>query len=346
MHHRPEKNVLHVRATPEQIAMRMKLSVGDVQQLLSSAKQKMLAARVKRRTPYVDKTIYVNWNALCISAYMEAAKVLQLDAAEHFALRSLDRLLAEGWSPESGLKHVIAYSDKAAQARDVVGLLDDYAFTVIACIDAYEVTSDLSYYKFAERIAAKMIEYFNDESGGGFFDTSRQALHANLGALSARRKPLQDSPTPAGNPSAAIALLRLHAYSGEQRHRDIAEATLEAFAGIAGNFGIFGATYGIAVALYARPHTEIVVVGKDEAAAHLYRAALSPYSISKSVLRFDPDHVVAENLPSALAQTIPNLPAVKEKKSIAVLCSGFSCQPPVDNAQALRRELERQAKVA
>jgi uncharacterized protein YyaL (SSP411 family) len=346
MHHRPEKNVLHVRATPEQIAMRMKLNVSDVQQLFASAKQKMLAARVKRPTPYVDKTVYVNWNALCISAYLEASKVLELDAAEHFALRSLDRVLAEGWSPQSGLKHVIAYSDKAAQHRDVGGLLDDYAFTIIACIDAYEATSDLSYYKFADRIAAKMIEYFHDETGGGFFDTSRQALHANLGALSARRKPLQDSPTPAGNPAAAIALLRLHAYSGEQRHREVAESTLEAFAGIAGHFGVFGATYGIAVALYARPHSEIVIVGKDEAAAHLYRAALSPYSISKSVLRFDPDHVVAENLPPALAQTIPNLPAVKEKKTIAVLCSGFSCQPPVDNPQALRRELERQTKVA
>src|SRR3954471_9083699 len=112
MHHRPEKNVLHIRATPDQIAMRMKLNVSDVQQLFASAKQKMLAARVKRPTPYVDKTVYVNWNALCISAYLEASKVLELDAAEHFALRSLDRVLAEGWSPQSGLNHVIAYSDK------------------------------------------------------------------------------------------------------------------------------------------------------------------------------------------------------------------------------------------
>src|SRR5437660_4762215 len=77
MHHRPEKNVLHVRATPEQIAMRMKLSVSEVQLLLSSAKQKMLAARLRRPTPYVDKTVYVSWNALSIAAYLEAAKVLE-----------------------------------------------------------------------------------------------------------------------------------------------------------------------------------------------------------------------------------------------------------------------------
>jgi hypothetical protein len=337
MHHRPEKNVLHIRATPEQIATRMKLKPSEVENLLTSAKKKMLVARLQRPTPYIDKTVYVNWNALCISAYLAAAAALELPEAEHFALRSLDRLLSEGWSSESGLKHVIAYSDSAAQHRDVEGLLDDYAFMVSACLDAYEATTDLSYYRFAAQIADKMIENFYDETGGGFFDTSRQALHGNLGALSARRKPLQDSPTPAGNPAAAIALLRLHSYSGDTRHREKAESTLETFAGIAGHFGIFGATYGIAVNLYSRPHTEVVVIGKDETSRELYQMALSPYSIAKSVLTFDPDHVVEPNLPPALAQTIPNLPGTKMNKSFAVVCSGLACQPPVTNSKELKR---------
>ena len=79
----------------------------------------MYAARLKRPTPYVDKTVYVGWNALCVSAYLEAAKVLELEAARHFALRSLDRILAEGWRAEGGLLHVLAYSDAAAERRDV-----------------------------------------------------------------------------------------------------------------------------------------------------------------------------------------------------------------------------------
>ena len=346
MHHRPEKNVLHIRATPEQIATRMKLGVNEVQKLISSAQEKMLKARLTRPTPYVDKTIYVNWNALCISAYLEAAKVLDIAEVERFALRSLDRLLSEAWSAENGLKHVIAYSDNAPRHREVMGLLDDCAFTVIACLDAYEITTDLSYYRFAEKITAKLIEGFHDETGGGFFDASRQALHANLGALRARRKPLQDSPTPAGNPAAAIALLRLYAYSGDPKHRDIAESTLEAFAGIAGHFGIFGATYGIAVALYSRSHTQAVVVGKDESARELYRTALSPFSISRSTLRFDPDHVVEKNLPAVLAGTIPSLPALKQNKSFAILCSGFTCQAPIDSASVLQQHLRATERIA
>ncbi len=62
----------------------------------------MYAARLLRTTPYVDKTVYVSWNALCVSAYLKAASVLHLDEARRFALRSLDRILAEAWSADGG----------------------------------------------------------------------------------------------------------------------------------------------------------------------------------------------------------------------------------------------------
>src|SRR5437867_12982351 len=153
MHHNPAKNVLYVRASVEEISTRLNLPPARVQTLLNTAKEKMYAARLKRPTPYVDKTVYVGWNAMCVSAYLQAARALELDAAQHFALRSLDRLLAEGWSAENGLIHVVAYSDPTAQSRPIAGLLDDYAFTAMACLDAYETTSDLSYFNFARRIA-------------------------------------------------------------------------------------------------------------------------------------------------------------------------------------------------
>ncbi len=224
MHHNPAKNVLYVRATVEEIAKRSSLPLSQVENLLQLAKQKMYAARLQRPTPYVDKTVYTGWNALCVSAYLEAAKVLGLDAARHFALRSLDRILAEGWHADGALLHVLAYSDAGAERRDVAAVLDDYAFTVVACLDAYESTADLSYFNFARRIADAMIERFFDAVAGGFFDTAKAESGArSLGVLGTRRKPFQDSPTPAGNSVAAIALLRLHAYTNHQGYYDRAE---------------------------------------------------------------------------------------------------------------------------
>src|SRR6202034_4092247 len=102
MHHNPAKNVLYVGAPIDEIAQRMKLSKHRVQELIDSAKKKMYAARLQRPTPYIDKTVYVNWNSMCVSGYLEAAKVLNLPETRRFALRSLDRILAEAWHRAGG----------------------------------------------------------------------------------------------------------------------------------------------------------------------------------------------------------------------------------------------------
>ena len=343
MHHNPAKNVLYQRASVEEIAKRLTLSQEQIQTLLQSAKKKMYAARLKRPTPYVDKTVYSGWNALCISAYLEAAKVLEIEAAQHFALRSLDRILSEAWHAENGLLHVLAYSDANAERRQIPGVLDDYAFTTLACLDAYEATADLSYFNFAKRIADSMIERFFDPVSGGFFDTEKNLSDEKpLGVLGARRKPFQDSPTPAGNSVAAIALLRLHAYTNDAGLREKAEQTIELIAGLAGQYGLFAATYGIAAVHLSHPHTQIVIVGNDELASRLYRAAVVPFSAGKGVLKLIASTAVPKNLPPALAETIPNLPAVKQEETVAVVCSGFSCQPPISDPEELTRSLRPQ----
>jgi uncharacterized protein YyaL (SSP411 family) len=266
--------------------------------------------------------------------------------ARQFALRSLDRILAEAWDAERGLSHVIAYGDASAGKRFVRGLLDDYAYTAIACLDAYEITGDLSYFRFAQQIADQMISRFADPTSGGFFDTEPPfEERLKLGALAARRKPFQDAPTPAGNPCAAIALLRLHAYTNDARYREKAEDTLEVFAGAAEQFGIYAGTYGLAASWLARPQTQVIVVGEDNKAEALLTAASAPYAVNLSVVHLTDSEAVAANLPPALAETIPNLPALREKKSVAVICTNFSCQPPMEDPEALANAL-RQAILA
>jgi len=357
MHHNPEKNVLYVRAPVEEVSKRMGLTAEHTQSLLQSAKEKMYAARRQRPTPYIDKTMYAGWNALCISAYLEAARVLKLDSARQFALRSLDRILAGAWQPEAGLRHVVAYSeqacsdpaysDPAEEWRAVPGMLDDYAFTAVACLDAYEATADLSYFTFARRVADKMLDRMFDPVSGGFFDTASPADGEKpMGVLGARRKPFQDSPTPAGNSVAAIALLRLHTYTGQQRYRENAEQTLELLAGLAGKFGIFAATYGIAAVHFSQPHTRTVIVGDDEVSQQLYAIAASFFGLDNSILKLPANEAVAQNLPPSLAETIPHLTGVTKGKSAAVLCYGVSCQPPIFDPEQLRQSLARGLKAA
>jgi uncharacterized protein len=358
MHHNPAKNVLFVRASIDEIAKRMNRPAEEIIDLLASATKKMYAARLQRPTPYVDKTVYVGWNSLCISAYLEAAKVLDLTEARQFALRSLDRLLAEAWktpavggeadegdagksarATQAQLLHVVAYSDPKAEHREVSGMLDDYAFTALACLDAYEATADLSYFKSAQAIADAMVARSFDSTSGGFFDREPSAGE-KFGVLSMPRKPLQDSPTPAGNPMAAIALVRLHHYTGDAGYRDKAEQTLETFAGVAEQYGIFAATYGIAAVYFLESPVQVVVVAESqEKARDLYRAAIESFSYAKTILYLTPDQAVIENLPPALAATIPNLPQLGQGAPFAVLCSGMTCQPPIFKTEELQRKL-------
>jgi len=346
MHHNPAKNVLYVRASVEEIGRRLNLEPGRVRELLATAKKKMYAARLDRPTPYVDKTVYVGWNALCISAYLEAGKILELDEVRRFALRSLDRALSEGLRPD-GLLHVLAYSDPKAEHRPVRAMLDDYAFLAVACLDAYEASSDLSYFKFARRLTDAMVHRFFDPTSGGFFDTEKtKDGQKHLGTLATRRKPFQDSPTPAGNSVAAIALLRMHWYTNEQSYREKAEETLEVFAGMAEQFGIFGATYGIAGVCFTQPHAQVVVIGDDDNAKNLFRTANSSFAFNKAVIRLTPNEVVAQNLPSSLAETIPHLPGIREGGGKAIVCSGATCQPAVSTAEQLQQLLNASRRSA
>ncbi len=354
MHHNPAKNVLFVRAPVDEIARRMSLSPDRVEQLLASAKKKMYAARLQRPTPYVDKTVYAGWNSLCVSAYLQAARALGLDQARRFALKSLDRVLASAYKAPSAadpasLLHVVAYSDPNAQHRAVPGMLDDYAFTALACLDAYEITADLSYFKFAHSITDAMIARFFDATSGGFFDSEPAADGKNLGVLATRRKPLQDSPTPAGNPMATIALLRLHHLTGAAAYRDQAEQTLETFAGVAEQFGIFAATFGTAVVHLLESPVQVVVIAQEDdqaAADELQAQAVASFAFNQSVLRLNASQAVAENLPPALAETIPHLPALHGGKSFAVLCSGNTCQPPVFQPAELQAALRQATRIS
>ena len=343
MHHNPAKNVLYQRAPIEEIAARLGISRDRVAEILAAAKAKMYAARLKRPTPYIDKTLYVSWNALFISAYLAAGRALNLEEARRFALRSLDRILAEAWDPANGLRHVVRYSDSDG-VRDSQGFLDDYAATAIASLDAYEISSDLTYFRRAQEIVDLMIERFYDLSTGGFFDSPPG--NDSLGVLSTRRKPFQDAPTPAGNGMAAIALIRMYRYTEEKAYWDKAEQTLQLLAGVAGQYGLFAATYGIAAVYLSEPHIQVVVVGEDENAQELYGQALSSLKFGQTALRLSLNQATEANLPPSLARTIPQLPAIRERKSSAIVCSGFSCQPPVSKVSDLKELLDARKSVA
>ncbi|HEX6770845.1 MAG TPA: thioredoxin domain-containing protein, partial [Acidobacteriaceae bacterium] len=342
MHHNPAKNVMHVKRPVEALAKELRREPEEVARVLEYARVKLAEARIKRPTPYVDRTIYTGWNAMAISAYLQAHGVMpDLDTrlgTRDFAIRTLDRILREAWSEQEGLEHVVAYAGGESGPR-VPGVLDDYALMVHACLDAWEQTLEMRYYDAAVLLAARMQRDFYDATGGGFFDTATGS--DVTGALVARRKPLQDTPTPAGNPTAAAALLRLEELSGDTRLREIAEETLEAFAGIVEHFGLFAGSYGLALERLLATPQQIVIVGDDDEAARMESVAREGFAVNKMVLRVPRAVLESGSLPPVLRSTITQLPGLQNAESFAVVCQGTQCLPPVRGVAELQAALAR-----
>jgi uncharacterized protein len=327
MHHNPEKNVLWVASDIETISRELKITVADAGKLLAGAKVKMLAARrLRTPVPAIDTTIYVAWNAMFVSAYLESARVLERDDCRAFALKTLERILAEAWEESKGFLHRVG-------GPRLEGSLDDQIFGIAALLDAYEATLDRRFFDMAERAARLAVERYGDPEGGGFFDRAKDA--APMGGMEIRRKPLQDSPTPGANSVAVIVLDRLYGFTGEKLYRDWAEKTLEAFVGLVPQYGLFAATYGLAALLHARHSLQVVVLGAtgDPQAAALEKAANEVYRFGKSVLRVTPETLANASLAPALRETLPHLDRASAQ---ALVCVEMTCYPPVSDAPKLK----------
>jgi uncharacterized protein len=335
MHHNPAKNVLWIARGFSEIGQILERDPDSIAIIKRQAAKKMMEARLKRPTPFVDETMYLAWNAMFVSSYLEADRVLTDSphlGCKHFALKTLDRMLKEAWSESRGFAHRIG-------GPALEGSLDDQVFSVLALLDAYEATLEARYFTVAQKTLDLAISRYGDARNGGFFDRPCDA--APIGGLEVRRKPFQDSPTPGANSVAAIALIRMHASTGDERYRVFAQKTLEAFAGVAPQYGLFAATYGLAATLFARHPIQVLIPGNadDPVAQALEAAAHRVYRFGKSVLRVTPGVPLAA-LGGALKQTLPHLPA---DKPLAIVCSGHTCLPPTSDPGQLTTFLENGA---
>lgn len=332
MHHNPQKCVLHVGKDISTIAREQGRSEDEVRALVADAARKMYAARLERPTPFVDKTIYTGWNGMCISAYIAAGRALAMAEVTAFALKSLDRVLETAWK-QGALAHVVAYGDAVAPAAAVPGVLEDYAFLANAALDAWEATGEMRYFETAQSIANAMISRFYDREGeGAFFDIEHDP--SAIGVLGTRRKPLQDAPTPSGNSVAAQVLLRLSALTNEGEYAALAQATLEAFAGVVEHFGLYAASYGLALRMAVEGTVQVCVMGEGSLADDLALAAGARFLVNKRVVRLRS----LDALPPALAETLPHVQGAEQ--GVAIVCRGTRCLPPAHSVEALLAALE------
>ena len=289
-------------------------------------------ARARRRAPFVDTTLFASYNGQMISAYCAAFQAFGDETLLAFAKQSLDRFLEHGYRPGQHLAHALT-ADGADTG--VAALLEDYVCLTRGALDVYEMTGEARYVRAAEDLMRLAREKCWDMAGGGFFDRPKD--EQVIGALAQPQKPLQDAPVAGANSVAARVLDRLFYLTGQQEYRTYAEETLSTFAGSAAQYGMFAASFGVALAFHVEHPAQAVIVGSrsDPRAAALWRAALAAFRPGKIVLWIDPSSVERQHVPEPVRPIVQATPPASLPQ--AFICAGTTCAPPTNDPEQARK---------
>ena len=333
MHHDPSRNVLYVAATPGAIAKSLGWPEDRVVSSLGRGREQLKAARDRRIAPAVDRTVYASWNGMMASSALEAAMAFGREDVQAFALKGLDRIWRQLWTPDGGMWHALADGK-----RRVRGLLEDHVFVTEALLAAQTATGDPAWLRKAEEVMAYTLKHFWDPDDPGFTDLADDARGSAEPTLrEIRRRPLEDSPYAGANAVAALALQRLHALTGNDDYRLHHDEILVGFAGEASRYGaLFCGTYFLAAELWLHPRAEVVLLGDRQAEGlrRLAAAARETYAPGKTILIVDKEDAYVPDAVDEMRRT-PEARA----GPVAFVCQGTSCSPPTADPDRLRTRL-------
>ena len=189
--------------------------------------------RKKKEYPYVDKTVYTDWNAMMVSSYIKAGAILNNKEAINFAIKTVNFILENCYDKKVGLFH---YFDSKAHQN---GLLSDNMYFLNCLIDAYFATQNKKYLEKANEIAEFILKMFYDSEDYGFFD--RVLKEEDFGTLKYKEKQFLE------NCFSSMVFLRLHFITKNEAYKNAAEKTLLHFTGSYLNYGYFASMYATAV---------------------------------------------------------------------------------------------------
>jgi uncharacterized protein YyaL (SSP411 family) len=278
-----------------------------------------LPERRKMPAPFIDWTVYADWNARLAADFIEIADALDKPRYRDIGVRTLntlwERLVPEG---------EVAYHYLDEHGHHLQGLLGDQAALARAALDAYMHIGDATWLVRAEGLVQAAERNLADTEGGGFFDRpGDQEVH---GLLAQRQKPIFD------NAAMAEVDLLLYHLSGERRHLERAERTLSVFSHDFTRYGFMAAGYALAVGRAIHEPVVVHVVGAldDERTRALLQAAWRDYHPWRVVHPLDP----ARDQERLAALGYPT-----DRPPSAYICRERACLPPTTDAVQLRRSI-------
>ena len=308
--------ILNLSGTPD-------LDAALADATLADARAKLKTLRDTRIRPGRDDKILADWNGLMIAALARAATAFDepawLDAA-----RSTFAFVVAHMHEASRLRHVWC----AGAAQRHPALVEDYANLARGALALFEATGEDRFLEQARTWVSAADRHHWDPAGAGYFqsaDDTRDVI--------ARSKAIHDHAVPSGNGTMVEVLARLYFHTGEDAHRQRAEAVAQLFSGDNPQYllSVPGLLNSVELAQGA---VQLVIVGdrRDPATAALRRAAFNSASPLLVLSSREPDTALPATHPAFAKGLVDGKPA-------AYVCIGPTCSPPVTEPDELRRRL-------
>ncbi|HSB45574.1 MAG TPA: thioredoxin domain-containing protein [Nitrospira sp.] len=292
---------------------------------LRPARAKLLAAREQRVKPLRDENILTSWNAMMVSAFLDAAVTLGVPAYRAAGEQALTYLLDYAVVNGRVCRTVVGCKGR------LNGYLDDAAWLAMALLDAFEATSHRWYLDQARAVTESLLTHFGDKTAGGCFFTSHD--HERL---IQRMKSGTDSAVPSGNAVAASALLRLFSFTGERRYYENADQILKVFQSVMEGNPYSASAMLCSVDWFLSGPKEIVVVGArgNALTEAMVATVYQRYVPNRALLTVDDPRPVGEvELPLTLGKTSVN------GRPTAYVCQHQTCSQPVTEPRQLEAML-------
>lgn len=311
------ENILHIQTPQDVFARKIGMDQQELENLLSTSRNKLFEEREKRIKPGLDDKILTSWNGIMIRGmamgYQLTGKSDYLTACEksaEFVLTTLSQdngLLLRTY--RSGKSHLNAY-------------LEDYSYFISGLIALYEASFDSRWLKEAERLANIMIDQFGDENGDGFFFTGK--AHE---ALIVQSKSAYDGATPSGASMAIHGLLRLAKHLDNPVFHETAVDTLKLYFNQMESMPSGSGQLLCELAFLLSTPKEIAIIGEigDKRTEEMLTVLHNMYIPNKIIGLSDPNE--ESRLP-----LLANKPQVDGNTTVYV-CENFACQTPTSNVE-------------
>lgn len=320
-------NLLYMLRPLDAVAAELGIPTDEVESRVKVTKEKLLAARNKRKRPAKDDKILTDWNGLMIAALAKGFQTFGEEKYLKAAERAADLILKRLYSPDKRLLH--RYREGVA---GISGTVDDYAFLIQGLLELYEAGFELRYFKAALCLNQELLEHFWDPVQGGFFFTADDSE-----SLIFRKKEFTDAAIPSGNSIEMLNLFRLSRMTANPKLEEKAQELERAFSNHIRKIPSGYTQFLSALDFGLGPAYQVVISGKIESPdTGNMLEELWNYFIPNKVLIFRPEGDEPE-ITSLATYTKDQIPI--EGKTTAYICQNYECQLPTTEINEMLKML-------